>query len=112
MKLKNRPSIAWAVGIAPQFNTGPVRWTLFTVINASFAFDTDGKVLDLSQNGKVIQTQSVKETAGGDYDFGAMGLGVEYRPWNLSLVFALSSAESGSFYTLRWKKAWGGSDYT
>ncbi len=92
---------------APQFNTGPVRWSPFVFdAEALYTPDLTYTEQDLT-TGESVESKVKTDEAG----FFGVGLGVMFRPWNLSFTYVPPLVDNGSsdevkmaIYSLDWTK--------
>ncbi len=95
------------LALAPQWDTGSVRWAPFTFVSAGLNKTTNTPIVrDLTTG----ETASTSYTSVNNAVFGA-GLELKYLPWNLS--FSIIPKVPGndvslSAYTLNWSHTWGG----
>jgi len=94
--------ITMNAGIAPQFNTGPFRWTPFAMVTVGpVSHSTENQQTNLT-TGQTTTANSSRTNTAGIY---TGGLGIQYRPWNLGFTYVPGFISRGaSLYSLTWSK--------
>lgn len=115
----SRTAVSFSFGLAPQFNVKSFRLSFLAAYMASVGepeFTASFTNLTTGESGG-----GGSNSGSGDFNDGeentndivALGLQIQYRPWNLGFLYVPSFfIERGSynFVTLTWKKSWGGGD--
>lgn len=93
-----------SAGIAPQFNTGLIRWIPFGMVTGIYRNDRSAENQQTNLATGQATTVRSSKSQDGAVTYSA-GLAALYRPWNLGFTYVPGFVSQGaSLYTLTWSK--------